>query len=87
LRSRNPRVAAPDRLPGADPLRHGDSYRHAANGLKYFVRQNDRPAKRVSLRLGVKAGSLNEADDQQGLAHLIEHMPSTAARISRRASW
>src|SRR5260221_6397853 len=44
------------------------------NGLKYFVRQNDRPAKRVSLRLGVKAGSLNEANDQRGLAHLIEHM-------------
>jgi zinc protease len=44
------------------------------NGLKYFVRQNARPAKRVSLRLAVKAGSLNEADDQLGLAHLIEHM-------------
>src|SRR5215813_8148570 len=44
------------------------------NGLKYFVRQNGRPAKRVSLRLAVKAGSINEADDQQGLAHLIEHM-------------
>src|SRR5262249_11117504 len=44
------------------------------NGLKYFIRQNGRPAKRVSLRLAVKAGSLNEADDQQGLAHLIEHM-------------
>jgi zinc protease len=44
------------------------------NGLKYFVRQNGRPAKRLSLRLAVKAGSLNETDDQQGLAHLIEHM-------------
>ena len=44
------------------------------NGLTYFVRQNSRPAKRVSLRLAVKAGSLFEADDQQGLAHLIEHM-------------
>ena len=44
------------------------------NGLKYFVRQNSRPAKRVSLRLAVKAGSLDEADDQQGLAHLLEHM-------------
>ena len=44
------------------------------NGLTYYVRQNSRPAKRVSLRLAVKAGSLNEADDQQGLAHLIEHM-------------
>jgi zinc protease len=44
------------------------------NGLTYFIRQNSRPAQRVSLRLAVKAGSLNEADDQQGLAHLIEHM-------------
>src|SRR3989441_10020328 len=44
------------------------------NGLKYFVRQNSRPAKRVSLRLAVKAGSLHESDDQLGLAHFIEHM-------------
>ena len=44
------------------------------NGLTYFVRHNDRPATRVSLRLAVKAGSMNEADDQQGLAHFIEHL-------------
>jgi zinc protease len=44
------------------------------NGLKYFVRQNARPAQRVSLRLALKAGSMMEADDQLGLAHLIEHM-------------
>src|SRR5438093_4997473 len=44
------------------------------NGLKYFVRQNARPEKRVSLRLAVKSGSIEEADDQQGLAHFIEHM-------------
>jgi zinc protease len=44
------------------------------NGLKYYVRQNSRPAQRVALRLAVKAGSLHEADDQLGLAHLIEHM-------------
>src|SRR5580765_7559310 len=44
------------------------------NGLKYFVRQNGRPEKRVSLRLVVKSGSIEEADDQQGLAHFIEHM-------------
>ena len=54
-----------------------DSAIHTAtlpNGLKYFVRRNDQPAKRISLRLAVKAGSLDEADDQQGLAHFIEHM-------------
>src|SRR5215475_10125261 len=44
------------------------------NGLKYFIRQNSRPAARVSMRLAVKAGSMMEADDQLGLAHLIEHM-------------
>src|ERR1700738_1537860 len=44
------------------------------NGLKYYIRRNSRPEKRVSLRLAVKSGSLEEADDQQGLAHLIEHM-------------
>ena len=44
------------------------------NGLRYYIRENDRPANRVSLRLAVKAGSLDESDDQQGLAHFIEHM-------------
>jgi zinc protease len=44
------------------------------NGLRFMIRANGRPAKRVALRLAVKAGSLNEADDQQGLAHFIEHM-------------
>lgn len=44
------------------------------NGLKYYVRQNGRPANRVLLRLAVKTGSLDEADDQQGLAHVVEHM-------------
>jgi zinc protease len=44
------------------------------NGLKFYIRKNKRPEKRVSLRLAVKAGSLEESDDQLGLAHLIEHM-------------
>src|SRR5207244_5834055 len=44
------------------------------NGVKVFIRHNEQPAKRVSLRLAVKAGSIDEADDQLGLAHLIEHM-------------
>src|SRR5689334_1608310 len=44
------------------------------NGLKFYIRKNARPEKRVSLRLAVKAGSIEESDDQLGLAHLIEHM-------------
>lgn len=44
------------------------------NGLRYFIRQNSRPEKRVSMRLAVDVGALQEDDDQRGLAHFIEHM-------------
>src|SRR5882762_2924836 len=44
------------------------------NGLRYYVRNNKKPEKRAELRLVVKAGSILEDDDQQGLAHLVEHM-------------
>ena len=44
------------------------------NGLTYFIRQNARPANRVSMRLAVNAGAIQEDADQRGLAHFIEHM-------------
>ena len=44
------------------------------NGLRYYIRRNTRPEKRVSLQLAVKAGSVDEENDQQGLAHFLEHM-------------
>ena len=44
------------------------------NGLKYYVRRNGLPEKRAELRLIVNVGSLMEDDDQQGLAHFVEHM-------------
>lgn len=44
------------------------------NGLRYYVRHNDKPEQRAALWLVVGAGSVDEDDDQQGLAHLIEHM-------------
>ena len=45
-----------------------------ANGLQYYIRTNRRPEKRAELRLVVKAGSILEDEDQQGLAHFVEHM-------------
>ena len=45
-----------------------------ANGLTYYIRPNGKPEKKVELRLVVKAGSILENDDQQGLAHFMEHM-------------
>src|SRR3954468_21986241 len=44
------------------------------NGLRYVIRPNQEPKERAALRLLVLAGSLNERDDQQGLAHFLEHM-------------
>jgi zinc protease len=45
-----------------------------ANGVRYFIRRNARPANRVSLRLAVNVGSVFEDADQRGLAHFLEHM-------------
>lgn len=44
------------------------------NGLTYYLRENQKPENRSELRLVVKAGSILEDDDQQGLAHFLEHM-------------
>jgi len=44
------------------------------NGLKYYIMRNAKPEKRIEVRLVVDAGSVNEDDDQQGLAHFTEHM-------------
>jgi zinc protease len=50
------------------------------NGLRYYVRANAKPAHRAELRLVVKAGSVLEDDDQQGLAHFVEHMEFEGTR-------
>ena len=50
------------------------------NGLRYYVRPNGKPARRVELRLVVKAGSVLEDNDQQGLAHFVEHMEFEGTR-------
>ncbi len=44
------------------------------NGMRYAIMKNSEPPKRVSMRLFVDAGSLMEEDNQQGLAHFLEHM-------------
>lgn len=45
-----------------------------ANGLKYYIIQNKKPEKKIELRMVVNAGSIQEDNDQLGLAHLMEHM-------------
>ena len=45
-----------------------------SNGLTYYIRQNKKPEQKVELRLAVNAGSVLEDEDEQGIAHLSEHM-------------
>ena len=65
-----PEVATSGRLPIDPAVTIG----RLPNGVRYYVRRNSRPEKRVLLWLAIKAGSIYEQDDQRGLAHLLEHM-------------
>ncbi len=44
------------------------------NGFTYYIRKNVEPKNRVQLYLANKVGSILENEDQQGLAHFMEHM-------------
>lgn len=44
------------------------------NGMKYMLLKNATPKDRVSMHLNVQSGSMHERDDQQGIAHYLEHM-------------
>ena len=44
------------------------------NGLTYYIRHNTEPANRATLMLVINAGSVQEDEDQLGLAHFVEHM-------------
>ena len=42
------------------------------NGLRYQIRPNRTPPGKVSLLLHIGSGSLNEEEDQRGLAHFLQ---------------
>ena len=44
------------------------------SGMRYAIMHNATPPQQVSVRMRVGAGSLDETDAQQGLAHFLEHM-------------
>jgi len=51
-----------------------------ANGMRYALMKNQLPPGAVSIRFDLKFGSLYEADGEQGLAHVIEHMAFNGSR-------
>lgn len=44
------------------------------NGLIYYIRHNDTPAGCADFFLAQRVGSVNEEENQRGLAHFLEHM-------------
>ena len=44
------------------------------NGMKYFIRHNDKQKNLADFYISHDVGAIQEDDDQQGLAHFLEHM-------------
>ena len=44
------------------------------NGLTYYIRHNEWPEQRAEFYIAQKVGSIQEDDNQRGLAHFLEHM-------------
>ena len=44
------------------------------NGLTYYIRHNELPADRADFYIAQKVGSIQEEQNQLGLAHFLEHM-------------
>jgi predicted Zn-dependent peptidase len=54
------------------------------NGLKYIILPNASPPDRFEAHLEVFAGSADELDTQQGMAHLVEHIAYMGSRKRER---
>ena len=61
---------------GQNPLPNDPEVRTGKleNGLTYYIRHNEQPAQRAEFYLATNVGAYQEADDQDGLAHFLEHM-------------
>lgn len=47
---------------------------HLDNGLTYYIRHNELPKQRAEFHIAQAVGAVLEEDDQNGLAHFLEHM-------------
>jgi zinc protease len=44
------------------------------NGLRYIIRKHANPPGKMAFILNIDTGSLNETDEQKGIAHFLEHL-------------
>ncbi|MCQ2348208.1 MAG: insulinase family protein [Paludibacteraceae bacterium] len=47
---------------------------HLDNGLTYYIRHNELPKQRCEFHIAQRVGAILEEDNQNGLAHFLEHM-------------
>ena len=45
-----------------------------SNGLTYYIRHNEKPENQACFYIAQQVGSMQEEDNQRGLAHFLEHM-------------
>ncbi|WP_207912471.1 pitrilysin family protein [Parafrankia sp. BMG5.11] len=50
------------------------------NGMRYVLRENHTPQDTVLVRLRIGSGSLEETDQERGVAHFLEHMSFNGSR-------
>ena len=75
-------IALLDRpLPSHEEIRRGT----LENGLKYVILPNKVPEGRFEAHLEMHVGSVDERVDEQGLAHLVEHVTFLGSR--KRDQW
>ncbi|MDR2232416.1 MAG: insulinase family protein [Tannerella sp.] len=60
----------PDKLPVDPKVRIGK----LPNGMTYYIRHNELPKERADFYIVQNVGSMQEEDNQRGLAHFLEHM-------------
>ena len=58
------------KVPMDPDLRYGK----LENGMTYYIKHNEEPKDRVSFYMIQNVGAVLENDDQNGLAHFLEHM-------------
>lgn len=67
-------VSAQQDLSGPVPVDPDVKTGKLGNGLTYFIRKNGEPKQRASFYFIQNTGSILEDDDQDGLAHFLEHL-------------
>lgn len=56
------------------PIDPNVRYGQLANGLTYYIRHNEQPKQRAEFHIAQAVGAILEEDNQNGLAHFLEHM-------------